>query len=119
MIFTGRVQGVGFRYYANVEIQHYKPSLFESKTQPIGFIDYTLNADLLVNFWESEFVSLGMLGGIGFTMALFVGKLSLPVSMQEEIRLGILCGSALSALWGALVFQFEDRLKAKKPLLKN
>ncbi len=57
---------VGFRYYANVGIQHYKPSLFESKTQPIGFIDYTLNADLLVNFWESEFVSLGMLGGIGF-----------------------------------------------------
>ena len=66
-----------------------------------------------------DLYGVASVAGIGFTMALFVGKLSLPVSMQEEIRLGILCGSALSALWGALVFQFEDRLKAKKPLLKN
>ena len=57
---------VGFRYYGNVGIQHYKPSLFESKTQPIGFVDYTLNADLLVNFWESDLLSVGVLGGIGF-----------------------------------------------------
>lgn len=57
---------VGFRYYGNVGIQHYKPSLFESKTQPIGFIDYTLNADLLINFYESDLLSVGILGGIGF-----------------------------------------------------
>ena len=57
---------VGFRYYGNVGIQHYKPSLFESKTQPVGFVDYTLNADLLINFWESDSLSFGMLGGLGF-----------------------------------------------------
>lgn len=86
---------VGFRYYANVGIQHYKPSLFESKTQPIGFIDYTLNADLLVNFWESEFVSLGMLGGIGFGgtsfdknainqyMAVYDRKLGRPIGIAN------------------------------------
>lgn len=57
---------VGFRYYGNVGVQHYKPSMFESKTQPIGFVDYTLNADMLINFYESDLLSVGILGGIGF-----------------------------------------------------
>ncbi len=57
---------VGFRYYANVGIQHYKPVSFQSKQQKIGIIDYTLNADLLIDFWESEFFAVGMLGGLGF-----------------------------------------------------
>jgi Na+/H+ antiporter NhaA len=34
--------------------------------------------------------------------------------MQEEIRLGILCGSVLSAIWGAIVFQMEDYLVKHK-----
>ena len=57
---------VGFRYYGNVGVQHYKPSMFESKTQTIGFVDYTLNADMLINFYESDLLSVGILGGIGF-----------------------------------------------------
>ena len=47
------------------------------------------------------------IAGIGFTMALFVGKLSLPMSVQPEIKIGILCASVLSALWGATVFQWK------------
>ena len=66
---------------------------------------------------------MASVAGIGFTMALFVGKLSLPEAMQGEIRLGILCGSILSAIWGAIVFQAEDFLNKHKIfitfLLKN
>ncbi len=57
-----------------------------------------------------DLYGVASVAGIGFTMALFVGKLSLPEDMQSEIRLGILCGSVLSALWGALIFRLEDHL---------
>ncbi len=61
-----------------------------------------------------DLYGVASIAGIGFTMALFVGKLSLPYDMQAEIRLGILCGSGLSALWGALVFQLQHHF-FKKP----
>ena len=61
-----------------------------------------------------DLYGVASVAGIGFTMALFVGKLSLPSDLQEEIRLGILCGSVLSAIWGALVFQLEDFLVKHK-----
>ena len=57
-----------------------------------------------------DLYGVAAVAGIGFTMALFVGKLSLPADMQSEVRLGILCGSVLSAVWGALIFQMEDYL---------
>lgn len=56
------------------------------------------------------------IAGVGFTMALFVGKLSLPEAMQEEVRLGILCGSLFSALWGGIVFQWQEYINKKKPV---
>ncbi len=55
----------------------------------------------------SDLYGVSCIAGIGFTMSLFVGKLSLPPEMQSDIRLGILCGSILSAIWGTLVFKFE------------
>ncbi len=57
---------VGFRYYGNVGIQHYKPVSFASNEQKIGFVDYTLNADLLIDFYETTNWAIGMLGGMGF-----------------------------------------------------
>lgn len=63
-----------------------------------------------------DIYGVASIAGIGFTMALFVGKLSLPGAMQEEIRLGILCGSLLSALWGAFVFHWDRYLKRKEEL---
>ncbi len=57
-----------------------------------------------------DIYGVAVIAGIGFTMALFVGKLSLPGAMQEEIRLGILCGSLLSALWGMFVFRFGEHI---------
>ena len=56
---------IGFRYYANVSVQHYKPVTYASKTQPIGYVDYTLNADVLFNFYDSESFAFGILGGVG------------------------------------------------------
>lgn len=47
------------------------------------------------------------LGGIGFTMSLFISQLAFsdPV-LQEEAKLGILCGSAVAALIGLLWLSF-------------
>ncbi|MBQ9235570.1 MAG: Na+/H+ antiporter NhaA [Alphaproteobacteria bacterium] len=61
-----------------------------------------------------DLYGVASVAGIGFTMALFVGKLSLPEAMQGEVRLGILCGSCLSALWGALVFRLQNHLFKKR-----
>ena len=55
---------IGLRYYANIGIQHYKPS--DSKQKPIGIIDYTANADLLIDFYNSDSVAFGIFGGVGF-----------------------------------------------------
>ena len=63
-----------------------------------------------------DLYGVACVAGIGFTMALFVGKLSLPEAMQTEIRLGILCGSFLSAVWGAIVFQWEEYQKRHTPM---
>lgn len=63
-----------------------------------------------------DLYGVSSIAGIGFTMALFVGKLSLPEYMQEEVRLGILCGSLLSALWGGAIFHWQEYLKKKKPI---
>ena len=58
---------IGLRYYANVGIQHYKSTNANGKkTQPIGLIDYTVNADMLFDFYESEKVAFGVFGGVGF-----------------------------------------------------
>ena len=57
---------VGFRYYGNVGVQHYKPISLAQKEQKIGFVDYTLNADLLIDFYETTNWAIGMLGGMGF-----------------------------------------------------
>lgn len=55
---------LGLRYYANIGIQHYKPS--DSKQIPIAIIDYTANADLLIDFYDSDSVAFGIFGGVGF-----------------------------------------------------
>ena len=58
---------IGLRYYANIGIQHYKSTdINGKKSQPIGLIDYTLNADMLFDFYESEKVAFGIFGGVGF-----------------------------------------------------
>lgn len=59
-----------------------------------------------------DLYGVSVVAGIGFTMALFVGKLAIPgEAAQQEVRLGVICGSLLSALWGAVVFRFGRNLQ--------
>ena len=65
---------IGFRYYANVGVQHYKPTEIlrqGNKKEQIGLIDYTLNADLLFDFYASDSFAFGVFGGVGFGGASF------------------------------------------------
>lgn len=62
---------VGFRYYANVGAQHYQDATFSGGKDKIGIIEYTANADLLVNFYTDSSFSIGLFGGFGVGGATF------------------------------------------------
>ncbi|MFN3523974.1 MAG: Na+/H+ antiporter NhaA [Phenylobacterium sp.] len=52
-----------------------------------------------------QLYGVSLLCGIGFTMSLFIGLLAFPTHeiLQAEVKLGVLVGSGLSGLCGALV----------------
>ena len=53
-----------------------------------------------------QLAGVGMLGGIGFTMSLFIGMLAFPDPAQAApLRLGVLAGSLVSAVAGYLVLR--------------
>ncbi len=53
-----------------------------------------------------QVAGVGMLGGIGFTMSLFIGMLAFPDPAQAApLRLGVLAGSLVSAVAGYLVLR--------------
>ncbi|HWB44286.1 MAG TPA: Na+/H+ antiporter NhaA [Hyphomicrobiaceae bacterium] len=59
-----------------------------------------------------QIIGVGMLGGIGFTMSLFIGMLAFTdLAHAAQLRLGVLFGSLLSAICGYLVL----RLSAPAP----
>ncbi len=59
-----------------------------------------------------EILGGGFLGGIGFTMALFIAGLALDRDLLDSAKIGILCGSALSALVGVAMLFFVLRWRA-------
>jgi Na+:H+ antiporter, NhaA family len=47
---------------------------------------------------------LALLGGIGFSMSLFIGTLAFPAEGYDvDVRLAVLLGSSISAICGCLV----------------
>jgi NhaA family Na+:H+ antiporter len=58
-----------------------------------------------------QLYGIALLCGIGFTMSLFIGALAFPASPQlvDEVKVGVLMGSVLSAILGVMVL-----LKAKR-----
>lgn len=53
--------------------------------------------------WTQIF-GAGLLAGIGFTMSLFIGNLAFPgPEHAADIRIGVLCGSILSAIAGYVI----------------
>jgi NhaA family Na+:H+ antiporter len=71
----------------------------------LGFADLPSGANWLQLFGTA------LLCGIGFTMSLFIGLLAFAsdATLQEEVKLGILCGSGLAAILGTLVLLSTSR----------
>ncbi len=58
----------------------------------------------------AQILGVSMLGGVGFTMSLFIGMLAFPDPAQAApLRLGVLAGSVLSAVAGYLVLAASTR----------
>lgn len=61
---------------------------------------------------------VAVLCGVGFTMSLFIGALAFPGAVdspqQVEVKLGVIGGSLMSVLWGALVLALAGRDQGKE-----
>jgi Na+:H+ antiporter, NhaA family len=59
--------------------------------------------------WRTLY-GVSILGGIGFTMSLFIGTLAFDdPALEAPVRLGVLVGSLLSAVVGYLVLRMAPR----------
>lgn len=59
-----------------------------------------------------QIYAVALLAGIGFTMSLFIGFLAFDTAdMHHQVKLGVIVGSALSAILGAVVIRLSTRQK--------
>ncbi|MGY3230979.1 NhaA family Na+:H+ antiporter [Luteibacter sp. HA06] len=65
----------------------------------------------------AQLFGTALLCGIGFTMSLFIGMLAFPgnTELQDEVKLGILAGSILAGLAGALCFLLRGKKGVDAP----
>lgn len=58
---------------------------------------------------DLQLFGTAVLGGIGFTMSLFIGMLAFPgEAAAADLRLGVLTGSLVSAVVGFLILRYAD-----------
>ncbi|MCE3288543.1 MAG: nhaA [Caulobacter sp.] len=75
-------------------------------------------ANLPVAASWAQLYGVALLCGIGFTMSLFIGLLAFPdPALQDEVKVGVLAGSLLSALCGAALLSVARREPPKGALL--
>jgi NhaA family Na+:H+ antiporter len=66
-------------------------------------------ADCPVGATLTQVLGIAFLCGVGFTMSLFIGGLAFETpDMTQSVKLGILCGSGLSALVGMTILRFAS-----------
>jgi NhaA family Na+:H+ antiporter len=60
----------------------------------------------------AQIYGVSLLAGIGFTMSLFIGGLAFPGEgvMMDEVKIGVLAGSILSAVMGYCVLRLAPRV---------
>jgi NhaA family Na+:H+ antiporter len=68
-------------------------------------------ADLPMGAGRLQLVGVAMLCGIGFTMSLFIGMLAFSTQpdLQADVKVGILCGSAIAGLLGWAILLVAPR----------
>lgn len=65
----------------------------------------------------AQIYGVSLLAGIGFTMSLFIGGLAFPgnAALVDEVKIGVLAGSVLSAVMGFLVLRSVAPKKISRP----
>lgn len=84
--------------------------------KPVGILVFTfavakiLKTELIQGTTWTHILGAGFLGGIGFTMSLFISNLSFPGSVNlEYAKIGIIVGSLLSGVAGFLLLRFTAK----------
>ncbi len=93
--------------------------LFLGKQIGIAGVIYCLQKFKICQFFKDvswlEFYGVTVIAGIGFTMSLFIGNLAFSNSDTiDKVRIGVVCASILSGVFGALILKIATKNKNGK-----